>query len=122
MTAPSWLLLAWCGLAASCAAAIAGSLMPRAERDRPRSAIVRSAAAGLIALPLIYGLIFEALQKADFRTGLALGAAHGVLAVLLAARRTGPHAPPRVQLRIAARAAVLSLVYGVTIGFLYVTP
>lgn len=122
MSAPSPLLLLWCGLAATLAAAIAGvivgrtsyswSLAPRAET--PATAWAWSLAGGLLAYPLAYGVIFEVMHRADIRIGVVIGAVHGI-AMFLAAG-------PRIDTRNAIRAAVSHVAYAATIAFLYVTP
>lgn len=122
MSPPAWFLLVWCGIAATCAAAVTGVVIgggrgstwalvvPRPERRR---FLVRTAAAGALLYPLVYGTLFEAAHRADLRAGLLLGTAHALL-VFAAGRR----APVRMRVR----AAAMHLVYGITIAILYVTP
>lgn len=123
MITPAWLLLIWSGLAAATAAALTApaiggvpiaswSLAPM-PRSRAHGA-AWSFAAGVIAYPLVYGIVFELLQRADLRTGLILGALHGAL-MFAVARQRG-------SLRAAFRAASAHLVYGTVIAFLYITP
>lgn len=123
MIAPAWLLLIWSGLAAASAAAVLApaiggvqvaswSLAP-APRSRIHGALW-SLAAGAVVYPLIYGVIFELLHRADLRTGLILGAVHGTI-MFAVARRDG-------TTRSALRVAFAHLVYGAMMGFLYVTP
>ena len=122
MSAPSPLLLLWCGLAATLAAAIAGVIVGRTsfswslapQPDAPTPAFAWSLAGGLLAYPLVYGLIFEAIHRADIRSGLVLGVIHGIAMFLAAA--------PRSNMRNAIRAAVVHVAYAATIAFLYVTP
>jgi hypothetical protein len=122
MYMPAWLLLLWSGAGATCAAAIAGSLLG-ARSGAPllmpgtgsgARAVGVSLAAGLVAYPLAYGLLFEATGRADVLAGLALGSAHGVI-VLVARGRKG-------QMRSALRSATVHVIYGATLAFLYVTP
>jgi hypothetical protein len=123
MTAPSWLLLIWSGLAAACAAAVPATLVggvPRATwslapcpRSRSHGA-AWSLIGGGIVYPLLYGIIFELLGRADVPLGLVVGTAHALL-IFVAARQ-------RCTMRGALRAATAHLVYGVMIAFLYVTP
>jgi hypothetical protein len=123
MNSPSWLLLLWCGLGGTCGAAVTGAVLGGSNgagwslAPRPQATghgLAWSLLAGLILYPIAYGLAFEALQRADFRLGLALGAAHAAAALLLS--RHGMTAA--AALRIIA----MHLVYGMAIGFLYVTP
>jgi hypothetical protein len=120
---PSWVLLFWCGCAATCAAAVTGSLVggsaPATWSLRIRAAPgVRSVAgtilAGVVVYPPIYGFIFEAARRADVTAGLALGLAHAIL-VALAARWAGrADGMPRL--------ALMHVVYGAVLALLYVTP
>jgi hypothetical protein len=121
--APSWLLLAWAGGAATCAAALVGSLFggrnatPWSLVPRPRSrasAALATLLVGVIAYPAIYGLVFETLGRADIKVGLAAGVLHAALA--------GIAGQPRRQPAPAARLAVNHFVYVVLLSFLYVTP
>jgi hypothetical protein len=123
MPAPSWILLAWSGCAATCVAALAGSLFggrahaPWALVPGVRSglgAALATLAAGTLLYPIIYGMIFETMGRADMFVGAAIGAVHAVLA-FFAGR-------PRELPSVAFRLAFVHLVYGTTIGFLYVTP
>ena len=123
MIMPAWLLLIWSGLAAASAAALvapalggvpvaAWSLAPL-PRSRAHG-IAWSIAAGMFAYPLLYGIAFELLHRADIRIGLLLGAVHGAI-MFLAARRAS-------TTRAALRAASAHLVYAAVLAFLYVTP
>jgi len=122
MSAPSPLLLLWCGLAATLAAAIVGvivgrtgfswSLAPRAQA-RP-DAFGWTLAGGLLAYPLAYGIVFETIHRADIRSGFLLGVIHGIVMFVIAG--------PRSDMRNAVRAAVIHVAYAATIAFLYVTP
>ena len=123
MIMPAWLLLLWSGLAATSVAAVAApaiggvrtapwSLAP-VPRSRSHGA-AWSILAGVLAYPLLYGVAFELLHRADLLTGLALGAVHGAV-MFVPAHRAG-------TLRGAFRAAAAHLVYGAFIAFLYVTP
>lgn len=124
MIMPAWLLLLWSGLAAACAAALIASAIggvPVASwslaplpRSRTHGAIW-SFAAGLLVYPVLYGLVFELLHRADLRTGLILGAIHGAVMFVLARRR-------RVSGRAGFRITAAHLVYGAVLAFLYVTP
>lgn len=123
MSAPSWLLLVWVGAAATCAAAITGTLLGGRTRTTwalaptPRSAshaLGVTILAGMVAYPIVYGIIFEAMQRSDVAAGLVLGAVHGVLAFAV----SGPRARPWTALRVAA----MHVVYGAACAFFYVTP
>jgi hypothetical protein len=123
MPAPSWFLLFWSGCAATCTAAAAGSLVggtaPRTWSLEPRHvsaarSLATTAVAGALLYPLVYGLIFETMGRADVPAGLALGGVHAVIA-LFAARAAGNRgAMPRM--------AIMHVVYGVVLALLYVTP
>jgi hypothetical protein len=121
--APSWLLLAWAGGAATCAAALAASLFgghapaPWTLLPRARSrgvAAIGTLVVGVFVYPVIYGVTFEALGRADLVVGLASGVVHA-----FAAAASGQ---PRQHPRAAARLGLAHLVYAVMIAFLYVTP
>jgi hypothetical protein len=123
MPLPSWILLLWCGLAATCAAALLGTLIggstpaswalvPRA-RSATRS-LLSTIVAGVLLYPAFYGIAFEALARSSAGTGLALGAVHAAVALTVVWRTADP--------RAAVRSAAMHLVYGVVIAFLYVTP
>jgi hypothetical protein len=123
MPAPSWLLLAWSGFAATCVASLAGALVggdePHTWSFLPRSrsalaALLTTLAAGLIAYPLIYGAVFEHLARADARLGAILGLGHAVIALVFALPARAP--------RSAGRVALMHALYGLTLAFLYVTP
>jgi hypothetical protein len=123
MPAPSWLLLAWSGFAATCVASLAGALVggdePHTWSLLPRSrsalaALLATLAAGLIAYPLIYGAVFEHLARADAQLGALLGAGHGVIALLFAR--------PTREPRNAFRVGLMHALYGLSLAFLYVTP
>ena len=122
MHAPSPLLLLWCGLAATIAAAITGAIAggtdarswSLAPHARSRAHALYWCLAGILAYPAVYGLIFEALHRADIRIGLLLGAIHAAIMFIAA--------DPRRSSRNALRVAAAHLVYGAIIAFLYVTP
>lgn len=123
MIMPAWLLLLWSGLAAAGAAALVARTIGGVRRAPwslapiPRSRAHGAAwclAAGLIVYPLLYGIAFEFLHRADVATGLILGALHGAIMFAIA-RRGGP-------VRAALRVALAHVVYGAVIAFLYITP
>ena len=122
MHGPSLLLLLWCGLAATIGAAIAGTLIggsavPWSLAPRPRAigdALVWSVLGGITLYPLAYGILFDALHRADIRIGVLLGAIHGIIMFVAA--------DPRADRRAAFRVGAAHLVYAVTLAFLYVTP
>lgn len=123
MIMPAWLLLIWSGLVAACVAAalapliggvsVASWSLAPVPRSRSHGA-AWSIAAGMFTYPLIYGIVFELIQRADLRTGLILGGLHGAV-MFVVARRRGTS-------RAALRAAAAHLVYGIVMAFLYVTP
>jgi hypothetical protein len=123
MALPSWILLLWCGLAATCAAALLGTLLggsaPASWALVPRArsvtlSVLSTIVAGVLLYPVFYGIAFEALARSSAGTGFALGSAHAVLVLALRWRSAGP--------RAAARNAAMHLLYGGVIAFLYVTP
>jgi hypothetical protein len=123
MPVPSWFLLLWSGLAATCAAALAGSLIGGSAArpwtllpgDRTRSAALLSTlAAGFVAYPVLYGFLFEVVGRSGVGTGLVTGAVHALIMFLAA----GPRSDTRSALRVAA----MHLCYGGVLAFLYVTP
>ena len=117
--APAWPILLWCGLAASLAAAL---VLPPAHQSGtparpPRWPLTLVLGIGVFA-PL-YGLIFEALGRADLFAGAGFGLAHGLLALAFALRSRG--SLPRV--RPGARIVLGWIVFGAALGFLYpITP
>lgn len=122
MLAPSWVLLAWSGFAATVAAAVYGAVaggdMPRAWSLAPRpdsyaSALRWSVGAGLFIYPILYALLFEAIGRADVLAGLAAGVLHAFTAfAFVRLRHDGA---------TALRAAGLHLVYVVVFAVLYIT-
>ncbi|CAN5682453.1 hypothetical protein BH23GEM9_BH23GEM9_13660 [soil metagenome] len=118
-----WFLLAWSGFAATCAAALLGALTGGLQAaswsllPTQRSALLATAVTllvGTLVYPLLYGAVFELAGRADIPMGAILGAIHAAVTATLVSRRN----PPRVALRV----ALMHLVYGVVIAFLYVTP
>jgi hypothetical protein len=123
MPAPSWILLTWAGFAATFAAALTGALVggsrPATWSLLPRHhSVLRSlggtAFVGLIAYPLIYGLLFETIGAADARLGALLGAIHALATLPFTLRARSRWT--------ALRIALMHLLYGTAIAFLYVTP
>jgi hypothetical protein len=123
MSAPSWLLLAWVGAAATCAAALTGTLLAGRTRmawalvPRPRSAahaLRATMLAGMVAYPIIYGVIFEAIQRSDVAVGFILGSVHAIIGFAFSR--------PGVQPGTAFRMAAMHLAYGTACALLYVTP
>jgi hypothetical protein len=136
---PSWPLLLWCGLAAAIAsewiAGLCASLVRRPDTrsaaprlmSRPRGSTLVSLLTGTLLFAPIYGIAFESIGRADLSSGALLGLIHGILATawsLSAARRGNARIRPPVRsilLHRAARTAV-RVIYGATLGFLYVVP
>jgi hypothetical protein len=126
ITEPSWLLLLWAGVAATLAAGLAGAgpgvLIGAHMRTRGfRRHLGRfslAIALGTLVYPLLYGLVFETTARADLALGAGLGAAHGLLALIWTAIRPirSSHSPARLQLLLG------HLIYGATLGLLYVVP
>lgn len=123
MPVPSWPLLLWSGLAATCAAALFGSAIggrahapwALAGWNAPTGgAAGMTLLAGLLLYPALYGVALELVGQSSAAVGLALGAVHGLAALAVAAARG--------QARHALRHALMHVVYGATLAFLYVTP
>jgi hypothetical protein len=121
---PSWLLMLWTGLAALLAAA--AIIAPLAGSTAPRGALLFFRPAGfvdfllllllgLVLYPLVYGTIFDLLHVATILSGAGVGAAHAAVLLLV---------QPLTHRRIDAPAVTVltCLVYGIVMGFLYVTP
>lgn len=136
---PSWPLLLWCGLAAAIAsewiAGVFASLGRGAEKrsaaprlmSRPRGSTLFSILTGTILFAPLYGLAFEFMGRADLSGGALLGLAHGIFATawsLWAARRGDNRIRPPVRSILFHRAArtAIRVIYGATLGFLYVVP
>ncbi len=136
---PSWPLLLWCGLAAAIASAwIAGlfasfgrkqenrSAAPRLM-SRPRGSTLVSILTGTLLFAPLYGIAFEFVGRADLSTGALFGLVHGILATawsLWAARRGNARIRPPVRSILFHRVArtAIRVIYGATLGFLYVVP
>jgi len=123
MITPAWLLLIWSGLAAACFAAVAGVLVGGEAAARwslapvphsRRHGALWSLGAGVLIYPVIYGVAFELMQRADLLTGGVLGLLHAIVIFIIVRRNGSTHQ--------AIRAAVVHLMYGIALGFLYVTP
>jgi hypothetical protein len=122
MPSPSWILLSWSGFAATLAAALVGVAVgagaPRAWSLAPRapttsSALRATVVTGLVAYPLLYGLVFELLGRADLLIGLMAGSLHAIIAFFLAR--------PRAHPATAMRSAAAHLVYVTVLAFVYIT-
>ena len=122
MPAPSWILLAWSGFAATLAAALFGvavgagaprawSLLPHAPDTA--SALRASAVTGLLVYPLVYGLVFEMMGRSDLLVGIVAGSLHALIAFFLARSRG--------DTTTALRSAATHLVYVATLAYLYIT-
>ena len=138
LSAVSWPLLFWCGLAAAIASewlAGLGSVLFRSRErtaaprlmSRPRGSTLVHVLTGTLIFAPIYGIAFELAGRADLATGAALGAAHGALVTawaLSASRRGDPRLRPATRSILSHRAGrtALRIVYGAVLGFLYVVP
>lgn len=139
ISAPSWPLLLWCGLAAAIAsewiAGVGATILRSGERrsaaprlmSRPRGSTLVSLLTGTLVFAPVYGLAFEFAGNADLATGAALGAAHGVLMTawsLLTSRRGDARLRPTFRSVLLHRAGrgVVRVIYGAVLGFLYVVP
>lgn len=123
MPSPSWILLAWVGLAATCAAAITGTIVgggaPQAWSLSPRArsaghGLRVSIGLGMLLYPPTYGVAFELVGRADVLLGLIVGTGHGLIAFAITV--------PRYPLAVALRTLLMHVAYGTTMAFLYVTP
>jgi len=148
LPAPSWLLLLWCGFAASLAsewivAAFRALFTRNGDRARtddtrragprlmstPRNSIPLAVILGTLVSAPVYGVIFEWWHRADLESGLLLGTVHGVLAgivVLIAflrrRRMDNRDTPVRPLAVFRVRRLVTRVLYGALLGFLYVVP
>lgn len=138
LSAASWPLLLWSGLAAAIASEwVAGlgaaTVRPRERSSaprlmtRPRGSTIVHILAGVLVFAPLYGLAFEIAGRASLTLGATLGAVHGILVTawaLLAAirgeRKLRP-TPRAVFLHRVGRSAV-QVIYGAVLGFLYVVP
>jgi hypothetical protein len=141
--APSWLLLLWCGFAASLASewivATARAIIDRRRHDphragprllsTPRGSAPIAVLAGTLVSAPVYGLAFESWQRADVTAGLILGAIHGVMAGLIVLvaflrrrRKDNRLTPLRPLAAFRVRRLVTRVLYGALLGFLYVVP
>jgi hypothetical protein len=123
MTLPSWLLLIWSGAAATCAAAMTGTVIGAARKGTwslaPREStrlhnLAWTFGAGCVLYPFIYGLLLALLHTHSATAGLLLGALHAGIVVAV-------NSPNRNSARVVSLAA-MHIVYGVLIAFLYVAP
>jgi len=132
-------LLLWCGLAASIAsewiAGVGATLLRRSERSRsaprlmsrPRGSTLVALLTGTFLFAPLYGWIFEWAGRADLTAGAALGAAHGLAVTawsIWASRRAEPRVRPALRDVIVHRAGrtAIRVLYGATLGLLYVVP
>lgn len=142
LRAPSWLLLFWCGFAASLAsewivAAIRALFAGRSNEKHsgprlmsaPRGSVPIAVVTGTLISAPVYGLIFEWMHRADLTAGVLLGALHGLLAgvIILIAfvrrrrmDRRDTSVRPLAVFRV--RRLVTRVLYGALLGFLYVVP
>lgn len=115
---PGWLLLLWCGLAASIITLpIARTTRRTTPRPRAGHRLVRIALE-LVLFPIVYAVLLEGLGRADLAAGAALGTLHAALGVL-AARLRGGEAP---ALDTVLRSFLARILYGLVFAFLYVVP
>lgn len=140
--APSWLLLLWCGFAASLAsewivAAVRAILARGRDTQRsgprlmstPRGSVPIAVLTGTLISAPVYGLIFEWWRRADLAAGLLLGTIHGLIAglIILIAfvrrrRKDRRDTPVRPLAVFRVRRLVTRVLYGALMGFLYVVP
>lgn len=117
---PGFLLLVWCGIAATIVA-LPLSARPRAGAPRPVRQRGARLALDLLFFPLLYAVALEAIGRADLLTGAALGAAHALLALVVAAtRRRASTDPATGGERL--RSFLARTLYGIVFAFLYVVP
>lgn len=139
---PSWLLLLWCGFAASLASewivATARAIIARgrgAQRtgprlmSAPRGSVPIAVLLGTLVSAPVYGLVFELWHRADLTAGLMLGTLHGLIAglfVLVAflrrRRKDNRDTSVRPLAVFRVRRLVTRVLYGALLGFLYVVP
>jgi hypothetical protein len=117
---PGWLLLLWCGLAASLVALpIARAPAHEVRMRGPAGRRVAGLLAELLALPILYAIALEMLGQSGVLAGAALGALHGGVAVLAATLR--PAAGGGIP-ATRARAFLARTVYGAVFAFLHLVP
>ena len=138
---PSWILLLWCGLAASLAGELVAAVLRPGRGTRrhgeassprlmagPRENSIIAVLTGFLIFAPVYGLLFEASHRADIAAGVIVGAAHGVLAgaiALIAAARqpADARATPLAALAwFRARRLLSRMTFGAVLGFLYAVP
>jgi hypothetical protein len=140
---PSWLLLLWCGFAASLASewivAMARAVLARGRdhpsrsgprlMSTPRGSVPIAVLLGTLVSAPVYGLIFEWWHRADLAAGLLLGTIHGTVAGLIVLvaflrrrRRDNREMPVRPLAVFRARRLITRVLYGAVLGFLYVVP
>jgi len=95
--------------------------------SRPRGSTLVSLLTGTLLFAPLYGIVFEISARADLGTGALLGLAHGLFATawsLSAARRSEARIRPSVRSVLFHRAGrtAIRVIYGATLGFLYVVP
>ncbi|HEU5208855.1 MAG TPA: hypothetical protein VFU06_05525 [Longimicrobiales bacterium] len=111
---PGFLLLLWCGIAATVVAGPIARHTPAAARGRPRAI---AAVADLLLFPLLYAVALELIGQADLTTGVVLGATHGGIELVAASLR-----PDRPSADVRVRTFLARTLYGVVFAFVYIVP
>jgi hypothetical protein len=122
LRAPAWPVLLWAGTAASVAAAWLLPKRDRALEPAATATITRTLALGILLYTPLYGFAFEYARRADIGLGLALGAGHGLLALLHTALTTRAADGRRAQAPHLARVLAAYTAFGGLVGFLYSVP
>ena len=117
---PGFLLLFWCGIAATIVA-LPLSARRRGAPARPLRRSVARLALDLLFFPVLYAVVLEAVSRADLLAGAAVGAAHASLALIVAATRSPVSSEPSTGSE-RLRAFLARTLYGVVFAFLYVVP
>ena len=111
---PGFLLLLWCGVAATVVARPIARHTPAATRGRQRAVALL---ADLLLFPLLYGVVLELIGRADLMTGAILGATHAAVELVVALGR-----PDRPTADARIRTFLARTLYGIVFGFIYIVP
>src|SRR5690606_4975860 len=111
---PGFLLLLWCGVAATVVARPIARHTPAATRGRQRAVALL---ADLLLFPPLGGGVLDLLGRAARRTGAILGAPHPAVALVVALGR-----PDRPTADARFRPFLARTLYGIVFGFIYIVP
>ncbi len=111
---PGFLLLAWCGIAAT---VVARPIARHARTPAGRHARVRTLLAELVLFPLLYAFALELVGHADLATGALLGATHAAIDLGAGIARGTP-----MEHGARIRNFLARTLYGIVFAFLYIVP